>query len=67
VYLLDCTIALFSTTAHHRHSNLPRYAPKQKSSPWVVTGKGYWNIKTNKQGSAIKLQPIHSLKTIKKS
>jgi len=37
-------IELLSTTAHHRHSNLLRYTPETKSSPWIVTGKCYWKI-----------------------
>jgi hypothetical protein len=30
---------LFSITTHHRHSNLLRYAPENRSSPRVVIGK----------------------------
>jgi hypothetical protein len=30
---------LFSTNAHHRHSNLLRYAPENKSSPRITKGK----------------------------
>lgn len=36
-----CThhIELFLTTAHHRHSNMLRYAPENNSSPWAGTEK----------------------------
>jgi hypothetical protein len=34
---------LFSVNGHHRNTNMLRYAPHNRSSPMVVTGK--WLLK----------------------
>jgi len=44
--------ALFSTTVHHMHSDLLRYAHENKSSPWVVTGK--WLLENQKFTTRLK-------------